>query len=66
MEHTFTMQWGNVAALQMLFVATLLFPGIAGRGDSFRAFIGTVASYVVSFAPMALLIYLLYAVSRFN
>ncbi len=50
----------------MLFVATLLFPNIAGRGDAFRAFVATVASYVVSFAPMALLIYLLYAVSRFN
>ena len=66
MEHAFTMQWGNMAALQMLFVATLLFPGIEGRGDAFRAFVETVTSYVVSFAPMALLIYLLYAVSRFN
>ncbi|HLE40571.1 MAG TPA: hypothetical protein VI956_03620 [Nitrospirota bacterium] len=66
MEHTFTLQWGNVVALQMLFVAALLFPGIEGRGAAFRDFVGTVASYVVSFAPMAILIYLLYAVSRFN
>ena len=64
MEHTFTLQWGNVAALQMLFFTTLLFPGIVGRGDVFRAFVGTVTSYVVSFAPMALLIYLLYTVSH--
>jgi hypothetical protein len=66
MEHAFTMQWGNVAALQMLFVTTLLFQGIAGKGDVFRSFVETVTSYVVSFAPMALLIYLLYTVSRFN
>lgn len=62
-EHAFQ-QAGFIAALQMVILGSLLAPGVMGRSDLYRAFAGRVATYVVTFGPMAMLVYVLYAVSR--
>jgi hypothetical protein len=62
-EHAFQ-QAGFLPALQMMIAASLLAPGVMGRSDLYRAFAGRVAAHVVTFGPMSLLIYVLYAVSR--
>ncbi len=65
MEHTLTLPWGNAAfAFQLLFMSSLLFTGMMGRADMYRSLVNTLTSYVVSFGPMALLVYVLYGVSR--
>ena len=65
MEHALTLQWGNAAfAFQLLFMSSLLFPRMMGRADMYRSFVNTLTSYVVSFGPMALLVSVLYGVSR--
>jgi hypothetical protein len=51
--------------LQML-MGSLMIPAIMGRGDLYRTFIRTTASHVVSFGPLALLVYVLYEVSRLS
>ncbi len=62
-DHAFH-QAGFVPAMQMMVVGSLLAPGIMGRSDLYLIFAGRVASLVVTFGPMGLLGYLLYAVSR--
>ena len=62
-EHAFQ-QAGFLSALQMMIVASLLAPGVMGRSELYRVFAGKAAAYVVTFGPMSLLIYVLYAVSR--
>ena len=62
LEHAFQ-QNGHVAALQMLVLGSLVAPGILGGSDMYRRFVNTIASTVVSFGPMALLVYILYRVS---
>jgi hypothetical protein len=52
--------------LQLLFMSALLIPETVGRSDVYRAFVRTLTSYVVSFGPMALLVYVLYQVSRLS
>jgi hypothetical protein len=37
-----------------------------GRSDLYRVFAGKVASYLVTFGPISMLIYVLYAVSRLS
>lgn len=65
LEHAFQ-QSGAFMALQLLFMSSLLIPGAVGRTDVYRAFVRTLTSYVVSFGPMALLVYVLYQVSRLS
>lgn len=62
-EHAFQ-QAGFLSALQMMLVTSLLAPGVMGRSDLYRAFAGKAATYVVTFGPISMLIYVLYAVSR--
>ena len=62
LEHAFQ-QSGFVVALQLLIAGSLLAPGVMGRGDLYRIFVSTAASYVVSFGPMGLLVYVLYRLS---
>ncbi len=64
MESGLVIQWGNVAALKLFLVSTLLFPGILGRGDVYQAFTRILISYLVSFGPFAALVYILYQVSN--
>ncbi len=63
LEHAYQ-QSEFVAAVQLLVAGSLLVPGALGRSDMFRAFVGSVTSYVVSFGPLAVLIYVLYRISH--
>ena len=63
LEHIFT-QSSAFMVFQLLFMSSLLIPGMVGRTDIFPAFIRTLATYVVSFGPLALLVYVLHAVSK--
>ncbi len=65
LEYAFQ-QSGFLVAFQVLVVGSLLAPGILGGSALYHWFIRTVASYVVSFGPMALLIYILYKVSHLS
>ncbi len=65
LEHAFQ-QSGYLAALQIFIAGTLLAPEIGGRGHLYRRFVEKAAVYMVSFGPMALLVYVLYRVSRLS
>jgi hypothetical protein len=64
-EHVFQ-QAGFLSALHMMIAASLLAPGVMGRSDLYRVFAGKVATYLVTFGPISMLIYVLYAVSRLS
>ncbi len=57
-------QAGFIQAFQLMIIGALVAPGVMGRSDLYRVFAGKVASNVVTFGPVATLIYVLYAVSR--
>lgn len=63
LEHLFQ-QSGAFTAFQLVFMSALLVPGALGRADIYRALAGKLASFVVTFGPMALLVFTLYQVSR--
>ncbi len=63
LEHAFQ-QSGFLAALQILIAGSLLMPGMFGNSVLYQRFARTIATYVVSFGPMALLVYVLYRVSH--
>ncbi len=65
LEHAFQ-QPAFVAALQFFIAGTLLVPRILGESDLYRRFIAAGAAYVVSFGPMALLVYVLYRLSQLS
>jgi len=58
-------QSGWYFILQML-LGSLMVPAIIGRPDLYRSFVRNTASHVVSFGPLALLVYVLYEVSRLS
>lgn len=62
LEHAFQ-QPGFVAAIQLM-VLSVFAPGIIMGSGIYQRFVKTAASYVVSFGPLAILIYVLYQVSR--
>jgi len=62
-EHAFQ-QSGFFEALQVMIVGSLLAPGVMGRGDLYRTFVGSLAANVISFGPLGLLVYVLYKVSH--
>ncbi len=63
LEHAFQ-QSGFLVAFQLLVVGTLLAPGVIGGSALYHWFVRTAASYVVSFGPLVLLVYVLYKVSH--
>jgi len=63
LEYIFS-QTGAFTLFQFLFMSSLLIPSMLGRTDIFPAFVRTMASYVISFGPLALLAYVLHAVSK--
>lgn len=65
LEHFFRLS-NELMMLQMLFAGAFLLPGAVGRMDLYRAFVRTAASWVVTFGPVALLLYVLFEVSRFS
>jgi len=58
-------QSGGYLTLQMLLGAFMV-PAMLGRADLYRSFIRTAASHVVSFGPFALLVYVLFEVSKLS
>jgi hypothetical protein len=62
-EHAYQ-QSGFFLMFQMLFMGSLLVPGLIGRTDMYGKIVRTIATNVVSFGPMAMLAYVLYEVSH--
>jgi hypothetical protein len=63
LEHAFQLS-SFFTAFQLLFMSSLVVSGFLGRADIFRAFVRTVTMYLMSFGPVALLVYVLYEVSK--
>ncbi|HAR45295.1 MAG: hypothetical protein A2X56_05665 [Nitrospirae bacterium GWC2_57_13] len=66
LEHMITATQANVMALQMLMVSALLVPAAVGRVDLYRSFVASAASYIVSFTPVTMLLYILYKISHLS
>ncbi len=64
-EHAFQ-QSNFFVMFQMMFMGSLLVPGMIGRTDLYGKVVRTVTSHVVSFWPMVMLVYVLYQVSHLN
>jgi hypothetical protein len=64
-EHTF-LQSNFFMIFQMMFMGSLIVPSIIGRIDLYGKVVRALASTVVSFGPVALLMYVLYQVSHLN
>jgi hypothetical protein len=65
MELEYIFQQSSAFTLfQLLFMSSLLITGILGRVDIYLAFVRMLATYVISFGPVALLVYVLYEVSK--
>jgi hypothetical protein len=64
-EHAF-LQSNFFVVFQMMFMGSLLLPGILGRIDLYGKVVRALTSNVVSFGPVALLVYVLYNVSHLN
>ncbi len=64
-EHVFQ-QTGFLLALHIVIVVSVIGPGAMGRSDFYRIIVGKVASLVVTFGPMVMLLYILYIVSRLS
>jgi hypothetical protein len=63
LEHVFQ-QSGFIVAMQVFIAGSLLAPGVLGGSALYHRFVSAAATYVVSFGPMALLVYMLYRVSH--
>ncbi len=64
-EHAFQ-QSGFFVALQLMIVGSLLAPAVLGGTVLLQRFVRIAASSVVSFGPMAILLYMLYRVSQLS
>ena len=62
-EHAFQ-QSGFLVAFQLMVLGSLFVPAVIGGSALYHRFMRTMASYVVSFGPMGLLVYVLYRVSH--
>lgn len=65
LEHLFPYP-NSFLALQMALAGALLAPGAVGRMDLYRAFVRELASAVVTFGPVGLLVYMLYEVAKLS
>ena len=65
LEHAFQ-QSGYLVAIQLMIVGSLLAPGVLGGSALYYRFVRTMTSYVVSFGPVALLVYVLYKVAHLS
>lgn len=64
-EHAY-IQSNFFMIFQMLFMGSLIVPSIIGRIDLYGKVMRVLASNVISFGPVALLVYILYHVSHLN
>jgi len=66
MELEYLFQHSGSFMILQLMMGSLMVPAAIGRMDLYRAFVRSTASYVVSFGPVALLVYILFEVSRLS
>lgn len=66
MELEYLFQHSGSFMILQLMMGSLLVPAAIGRTDLYRSFVRSAASYVVSFGPVALLVYVLFEVSRLS
>lgn len=66
MELEYLLQHSGSFMILQLMMGSLLAPAAMGRTDLYRSFVKNMASYAVSFGPVALLIYVLFEVSRLS
>lgn len=64
-EHSLQ-QSGFFLMIQMMFMGSLLVPGLIGRTDMYGKVVRSLATNVVSFGPAAILAYVLYEVSHLH
>ncbi len=64
-EHAFQ-QSGFLVAFQIMVIGSILAPAAMGGEALVHRFVRAVASCVVSFGPMAILIYMLYKISQMS
>jgi len=65
MEHSLSTEWSSaMAAMQMIFAASLMLICHAGKCSAFRSFLRSAETYFYSFSPAVLLCYILYKVSN--
>jgi len=64
-EHAFQ-QSGFTTAYHLLILGIVLLAGFAGKDEQYRKFVDMTTSYLITFGPMALLVYVLYSVSRLS
>jgi hypothetical protein len=64
-EHAFQ-QSGFLVAFQLMLIGSIVAPAEMGGEALLHKFIRTMASFVVSFGPMAILIYMLYRLSQMS
>lgn len=66
MELEYFVQHSGSFMILQLMMGSLLAPAALGRTDLYRSFVKSAASYVVSFGPVVLLVYVLFEVSRLS
>jgi hypothetical protein len=66
MELEYLFQHSGSFMILQLIMGSLLVPAAFGRTDLYRMLVRSTASYVVSFGPVALLVYVLFEVSRLS
>ena len=64
-EHAF-LSSNYFLMFQMMFMGSLLVPGILGRTDIYGKAVRAAATYTVSFGPVAILLYVLFEVAQLN
>ena len=64
-EHAFQ-QSEFLVALQLMIVGSLFAPGAMGGSALYYRFVLSIVSYLVSFGPFVLLVYVLYKVSQLS
>jgi hypothetical protein len=64
MELEHVMQQSGWFLIMQMLMGSLMVPAMIGRIDLYRSFIRSAVSYVVSFGPFGLLVYILFEVSR--
>jgi len=64
-EHMFQ-QSGFITAFQTLIFGSLMIIGVAGKDERFRRVIEKATSSMITFGPMAVLLYVLYSVSHLS
>jgi len=66
MELEYLYQHSGSFMMLQLMMGSLLVPAAIGRSDLYRSFVRSASSYVVSFGPVAILVYVLFEVSRLS